>query len=212
VREQASRENRTLRPAQPLSLGVIPQGTVMASPSKEQQEAAQQFFGLVVSALKNDKGVHAETAIAAAARMAGTFLFRSFAFPLSTVTPGQSVFSDQANEQGPKLVQVLGNVLAHIGVKLDSSKIVANQDPAHQLQLDFLSTQRQLEPVFLRTVSAFKLSYVQAAESAAIATALLIQKCVPVLEPHLAFGIAAYGFVEGSKTAPDPVILERVAV
>ncbi|GAB2534180.1 hypothetical protein GCM10027065_02180 [Rhodanobacter koreensis] len=184
----------------------------MTSPSKEQQEAAQQFVGLVVTALNNDKGVHAETAIAATARMAGTFLFRSFAFSLSSVTPGQAVLSDVANEQGPRLVQILGNVLAHVGIELDSSKLVPNKDPAHQPQLDFLSTQRQLEPVFLRTQEALNLSYVEAAQAAAIATALLIQKCVPVLEPHLAFGIAAYGFVEGSKTAPDPVTLDRVAV
>jgi hypothetical protein len=30
--------------------------------------------------------------------------------------------------------------------------------------------------------------------------------------PHLAFGIAAYGFVEGSKTAPDPVVSAGSAV
>jgi len=184
----------------------------MASPTKEQQEAAQEFAGLVIAALKNDRGVHAETAIAATARMAGTFLFRSFAFPISSVTPGQAVFSDAANEQGPKLAQILGNVLAHIGVKLDSSRLVPNKDPAHQPQMDFLSTQKLLEPSFSRTQDALNLSYSEAAESAAMATALLVQKCIPVLDPHLAFGIAAYGFVEGTKTAPDPVILERVAV
>lgn len=180
----------------------------MASPSKEQQEAAQQFVDLAISALKNDKGVHAETAIAATARMAGTFLFRSFAFPLPSVTPGQAVFSDAANEQGPKLLQILGSVLAHIGIKLDSSKLGTNQDPDHRPQLDFLSTQKPLEPVFSRTMAALNLSYVEAAESAAIATAALIEKCLSVLDPHIAFGIAAYGFVEGSKTAPDPVMLD----
>jgi hypothetical protein len=78
--------------------------------------------------------------------------------------------------------------------------------------MDFLSTQKLLEPSFSRTQDALNLSYSEAAESAAMATALLVQKCIPVLDPHLAFGIAAYGFVEGTKTAPDPVILERVAV
>jgi hypothetical protein len=184
----------------------------MAAPTKEQQQAAQQFVGLVIAALKNDKGVHAETAVAATARMAGTFLFRSFAFPLSSVTPGQAVFSDAANEQGPKLVQILGNVLAHIGITLDKSKLGAKQDPEHQSHVEFLSTQRLLEPVFSRTKNALGLSYIAAAESAAIATALLIQQCLPVLEPHVAFDIAAYGFVEGSKTAPDPVTIEQVAV
>jgi len=184
----------------------------VASPTKEQQDAAQQFVSLVIEVFKNERGVHAETAIAGVARMAGTFLFRSFAFPLSSVQSGQAVLSDVANEQGPKLIQALGSVLAHIGVTLDRSKLGANKDPQHQPQLDFLVTQKQLEPRFSQVMQALGLSYVQAAESAAIATAILIKQCVPVLDPNIAFGIAAYGFVEGSKTAPDPVVLADGAV
>jgi hypothetical protein len=184
----------------------------MASPTKEQQQAAQEFVNQVIAALKTDSGVHAETAIAATARMAGTFLFRSFAFPLSSVAPGQAVFSDIANEQGPKLIPILGNVLAYFGINLDTSKLGAKQSPEHHPHLEFLATQRLLEPAFSRTKDSLGLSYVAAAESAAIATALLIKKCVPVLDSHVAFGIAAYGFVEGSKTAPDPVVIEQVAV
>ncbi|HJR12676.1 MAG TPA: hypothetical protein VJ833_02110 [Rhodanobacteraceae bacterium] len=184
----------------------------MASPTKEQQDAAQQFVGLAIEALKNERGVHAETAIAGVARMAGTFLFRSFAFPLASVHPGQAVLSEAANEQGPKLIQALGNVLAHIGVVLDKSKLGVNKDPEHRPMLDFLATQKRLEPLFSRVMQALGLSCPQAAESAAIATAILIKQCVPVLDPNLAFGIAAYGFVEGSKTAPDPVVLAGSAV
>ena len=184
----------------------------MTSPSRQQQDAAQQFVSLVIGAIKTDKGVHAETAIAATARMGGTFLFRSFEFPLTEVAPGQAVFSDAANEQGPKLVQILGKVLAHIGFKLDSAKLGAARNPDFQPLLDFLSTQRQLEPLFCRVKDDLNLSYVEAAESAAMATGLLIQKCGSVLEPHCAFDIAAYGLVEGSKTAPDPVVIARAAV
>jgi hypothetical protein len=184
----------------------------VASPTKEQQDAAQQFVGLAIEAFKNERGVHAETAIAGVARMAGTFLFRSFAFPPSSVQPGQAVLSDAANEQGPKLIQALGNVLAHIGVVLDKSKLGVNKDPEHRPMLDFLATQKRLEPLFSRAMQAPGLSYLQAAESAAIATAILIKQCAPVLDPNLAFGIAAYGFVEGSKTAPDPVVLAGSAV
>lgn len=46
----------------------------------------------------------------------------------------------------------------------------------------------------------------QAAESAALAVAIIIKLCVEVLDPTTAFGIAAYGFVEGRKTAPEPPI------
>ena len=41
----------------------------------------------------------------------------------------------------------------------------------------------------------------------AVATALLIRHCAQTLDPNTAFGIAASGFVEGTKTAPEPVHL-----
>ena len=177
----------------------------MTALTEEQQAAAQQFVDLALEALKDERGVHAETAVAGIARMAGTFLFRSFAFPLPSLQPGQAELSDVANEQGPKLMQILGGVLAHIGGELDASRLGVNRDPAHQPQLDFLSTQKRLEPPFSKTMQAFHLSCVQAAESAAMATAFLIKRCVPLLDPNIAFNIALYGFVEGSKTAPAPI-------
>jgi hypothetical protein len=47
----------------------------------------------------------------------------------------------------------------------------------------------------------------EAAQAGAVATALLIRHCAQILDPNTAFGIAALGFVEGTKTAPEPVHL-----
>jgi divalent metal cation (Fe/Co/Zn/Cd) transporter len=49
------------------------------------------------------------------------------------------------------------------------------------------------------------LSLQDAADSAAAATALIIQQSLPVLDPNVAFGIAVYGFIEGSKTVPEAI-------
>ena len=179
----------------------------MAGLRQEQIDAAQAFANATIGALQTDKGVHAETAIAATARMAGTFLFRSFGFPLKDVQPGQAVLSEQANEQGPQLIQVLGAVLEHIGVQLDHEKLGATAPDQNQPQLAFLETQRTLEPGYLDIRSRFSLSPHEAAIAAAVATALLIQQSASVLPPEVAFGLAVYGFVEGSKTVPDPVTL-----
>jgi hypothetical protein len=113
--------------------------------------------------------------------------------------------------QGPRLIQILGAVLAQAGLNLDSSKLGTSVNTASQPLLAFLDTQRQLEPVFTGIKERLDLSYQEAADSAAVATALLIQQCAPVLDPNAAFGIAAYSFVEGSKTAPDPVSISRPA-
>lgn len=42
---------------------------------------------------------------------------------------------------------------------------------------------------------------------AAAASAVLIFQFAKYLEPNVAFGIAAFGITEGSKTAPEPVLL-----
>ena len=91
----------------------------MVSLSQEQVEAAQAFADTTVAVLQTERGVHAETAVAGTARMAGTFLFRSFGFAPEGVKPGQPVLSDEANEQGPRLIEVFGFSLEQVGIKLD---------------------------------------------------------------------------------------------
>jgi hypothetical protein len=180
---------------------------VMVALKQQQIDTAKEFVSAVVGAMKSDRGVHAETAIAGAARMAGTFLFRSFGFPLSDVEPGQAVMSDQANEQGPILVEVLSDTLTRLKIDLDRARLGDAPGPENQPQLSFLETQRLLEPEFTVIRNRHGLSGQEAAESGAVASALLIHHCLKILDPHVGFNIAAYGFVEGAKTAPDPVVL-----
>ncbi len=175
--------------------------------TKAQIEAASQFADATVDGIKTDLGVHAETAVAAAARMAGTFLFRSFGFALGDVQPGQAVFSDKGNEQGPVLVSIMGAILTQLGIS-PGEKTHGDESPSQlRPNQDFLSTQRSLEPNFLSIAEQHGLSGQSAAYAAAAATAILIQRASKVLDPREAFDIAVYGFIEGTKTAPDPVSL-----
>ena len=89
----------------------------------QQIKVAQDFANATIEALNTEQGIHAETAVAGAARMAGTFLFRSFGFPLQDIQPGQVVLSDQANAQGPVLLEILGSVLSQIGIVLDEEEL-----------------------------------------------------------------------------------------
>lgn len=171
---------------------------------KEQIEAAGQFADATIAALRDAKGVHAETAVAAAARMAGTFLLRSFGLPIDGIEAGQVVLSEQANEQGPALVGILAGVLESRGVELDRGRLANEPGEEHKPLLGFLETLRRLGPAFARIRERLGLSHREAAESAAAATALLIRQTAQALDPNVAFHIAAYGFVEGAKTAPGP--------
>jgi hypothetical protein len=88
----------------------------MSSTAEKQFAAAREFNTVIVDKLTNEKGVHANTAIAAAARMAGTFLFRSFNLPLQNLEPGAAILSDAANEKGPFLYDLMSGVLQQMNV------------------------------------------------------------------------------------------------
>ena len=127
----------------------------MGSLSQQQIEAAQEFVNTTIDTLRTEKGVYAETAIAGAARMAGTFMFHSFEFNLDGVKAGQAVYSDMANVQGLMLVQRPGSVLSHMGITLD--KELLSKPPGTEIQplLGVLETQWMLEPEHLMTKNPF---------------------------------------------------------
>ena len=177
----------------------------MGEISQTQFDAAERFANAAIEALRDERGVHAETAIAATARMAGTYLFRSFGFELEGEKPGQPVLSEQANEQGPRLVQILSGVLGQMGITPDQTKLDEPTGPENEPNLGFLETQKRLEADFNKIKEQLGISLNESAESAAVATAILIRECAEVLDPSIAFGIAVYGFIECAKTYPAPI-------
>ena len=93
----------------------------MATLTKEQTDAAGEFANATIAALKIGEGVHPPTIIAASARMAGTYLFRSFDLELPGLKPGQVVLSEAANEQSAQLIQITAGILSRIGTKIADS-------------------------------------------------------------------------------------------
>jgi len=168
-------------------------------------QAAREFVDLAIDKLSDERGVHAETVIAGVGRIAGTFLFRSFGFELPDSKPGQAVLSEQANEQGPRLVNITAMVLTDAHVQLDQNAINDDLMKGHEPLLDFLSTQQRLEPAFNDIRNKLGLSLTQAADAGALAAAMLIQQTSQVLDPNVAFQLAVYSFIEGSKTIPADV-------
>ena len=160
---------------------------------------------IIVKALRTEKGVHSETAIAAAARMAGTFLFRSFNFPLKDLKPGSAVLSDAANDSGPILIQALGAGLKALKVTLDSAKLRGDVPNENRPQISVNETQARVEAAFRKVSAELDLTPEQSAHACALAAARLIHMSSAVLDPHIGFSVAAYGFIEGSKTAPIPL-------
>lgn len=174
----------------------------MTALTEAQLQAAAEFGTTAVRAFDEGGTFPAETVIGSVARMAGSFLLRSFGFPLTGVEPGAALLSEEANQEGPRLVEVLGVVLQGVGVKLDPSRLSAAQATVKGQKQSLLQTQKVLEGPFAAIRDKYGLSAAEAADSAAAATAVLIKNCSKLLDPHVAFSLAVYGFIEGSKTAP----------
>ena len=179
----------------------------MQSITQQQIDAAQEFANTVVSELRTDKGVHAETAVASVARMAGTFLFRSFGFQLPDVEPGGVVLSEQANEAGPRLIQVLAGALAEIGVALDEQKLGATRlagEPAEARLPGNPEAPRAAVLGHPRRGTGSRSSKRPTPGPSPRRSSCT--SAPSVLDPNVAFGVAVYGFIEGTKTAPHPVV------
>ena len=175
---------------------------------KKLADAAGEYANAAIAAFKVPGGVHPPTVVAACARMAGTSLFRSFELRLPGVEPGQAVLSKEADEHAPMLLGVAARILANRGIVLPSSPPGPVVDDKARPTLGFLETQRRLEPLFSPIQARHALSLRQAAQASAIAVALLIHHFARHLPPITAFGLAAFAFIEGSKTAPDPGTLD----
>jgi hypothetical protein len=174
----------------------------VGSLTQAQLQAAADFGTAAMQAFDQGGTFPAETVIGSVARMAGSFLLRSFGLPLAGIEPGAVVLSERANEQGPRLVQVLAAVLQGIGVTLDDTRLAGAQSAAKGQRESFLQTQETLERQFTEIRDQYGLTDAESADSAAAAVAVLIKNCAQLLDPHVGFGLAVYGFIEGAKTAP----------
>lgn len=166
-----------------------------------QVQAAEEFAEL---APKRLQATNVATVIAGTARMAGTFLFRSFNFHFEGAKPGDAALSVEANEKGPRLMNILGGVLSYLGIDVGDG-FVESTDKNNEPTLEFLDTQKLLEPQFDKIRRKYELSFEDAADATAAAVAFLIKENSEGIDKDVAFGIGVYGFIEGTKTIPFPL-------
>jgi hypothetical protein len=167
---------------------------------EKQHQAAGLVVDLVSSRLGGDQGVHPETAIMSAARLAGCMLLRSFQFDLEAHEPGSILLSPEANERGPHLINVLGTMLTNFGIALDQSKFGA--DKGEESNLSYLEAMDIFQNEALGILKSSQLDYEKGAEAIAMATAFIVKECSKNIGAETGFNAAVYGFIEGSKTIP----------
>jgi len=171
--------------------------------TEEQNRAAGDFVDLIAGRLGSGRAIHPETAIATSARISGSLLLRSFGFDLESPEPGTVLLSSEANERGPALVNLLGEFLAKNQITLDSVKLGGAQEQrGAEPNLTTQESLALLQADALKISTRHSLSLQQAAEAAALATGFIIKECVSSIGGETGFNVAAFGFVEGSKTVP----------
>lgn len=168
-------------------------------------EAADLLSATLRKVLALDGGLHAETLIASAARMAGSTAFLSFAAPLGALEPGSVVVTDAGNALGPRLVGTLFATLRSLGhTEVDEARLGGARDTTAGSRLSLAQTQTLLGPWYLKIKEVCGLSYEEMAHAGAVTTAVLIHDCDAVLPVHNGCAIAIDGLVESIKTVPQP--------
>lgn len=175
--------------------------------TQAQNKAVGEFVDLIASKAGNSgRAVHPETAISSAARVAGSLLLRSFNLRIESASPGTVVLSNEANEKGPQLINIMAAFLSSAGVPLDQALMGGEQaQRGAEPQLSTLQALSLLQADALKIANSNKLSLEEAAQSAALATAFIVKECVRNLRAETGFNVAAFGFIEGSKTVPPPI-------
>jgi hypothetical protein len=165
-----------------------------------QNNAVNDIVEMIVSVIGNgSREIDTTEAISSTARLAGSFLFRSFGFKIDNPKPGTVMLSVDANTKGSQLINITHAVLQNFGIQIDNNKMSnGNKNKAESNFIDVIS---KVQVPALKIMNKNDLSFEQMAQSAAIATAFIIQQSNNI-SPEEGFGIAIYHYIEGSKTYP----------
>lgn len=166
-------------------------------------EAAQLLSGTLRKLLVTEKGVHAQTLVVAAARMAGTMLYRAFCAGDQGLRPGSIVMSDGANKYGPVLMNTMFATLRQLGHgDIDEKALHGAGQTTASSHVTLADTQTMFEPWYRKTQEVCGLSPQEMAGAAAITAGILIHECREVLDVNAGCAIAVHGMVESAKTVP----------
>jgi hypothetical protein len=168
--------------------------------TNNQNEAVNDIVEMVVEVIGNGtREIDTMEAISSTARLAGSFLFRSFDIKINDANPGTVLLSEEANTKGPQLVNITYAILQNFGIQIDENKM-SNGNSKHS-ESNFVEVISKVQVPALEIMKKNKLNYEQMAQSAAIATAFIIQQSRNIT-PEEGFGIAIFHYIEGSKTYP----------
>ncbi len=168
-------------------------------------QAGADVYQAILRSISDERGVHLQTAIAAAGYLAGTAILKSCGLDVSTLTPGSAVFTDRVNEIGPGVVQ---DVLNRVSSGVRSGPIDLNAPlaelvpPNHQPLRSYENLLPLLWPQCQAILDRHQVSMEQAAFACSAAVAKLILDGQAQLSVAIGKAIAIEAMVKASKTVP----------
>lgn len=179
-----------------------------ASDTSNAPALPEQIVMLVITALQNERGVHAETAISAAAVLTGELVLRSSHFDFSALTPGSAILSDEVNHilfeaEGQLTVSdIFINALYSQGIDVSKESWPENVPDEHQVIMEPLEIVATIRPQIASLFAAQQIDGLECAYACAQATALLVAQTRRVLDPNIGKTLALEAMLRGAKTVP----------
>jgi hypothetical protein len=164
-------------------------------------EASKAIYSAALNCLQDERGVHAETAVAAVSAICGEELLRACHVDLTQFPQGGIVLVDQVNDSGPRMLGYLEQLLDDLAVEHsdDWSKKIPSE---HHPQRDPLKLAHELRPHLQSLFSKHGLNEEQAAYATCMALAYLIRDCQNVLPAAVSVTIAYNVLVRAAKSVP----------
>lgn len=177
---------------------------------KKRHEAAMEFLKAFQERMPLVHGKpHAGTALAVAARLAGTNLFRSL-YDQKDFTPGVAVLSEEVNEAWPPLMNMFAHYCKQNGLDVLTKPMVTTFPEKDKPLMDTDQVLQEYQNSYHNVMKNHGLDYLNAAYAGIIVSSIIFEyhcKRVRDIDPYVAAGIVVMGIVEGAKTAP-PVLGE----
>jgi hypothetical protein len=173
---------------------------------RQLDQAAQKLIQHIGAYLREDRGVHIETAIAAAGSLAGVTLLRSTGLPLPTSEPGkvQLVLSDLVNERGSDLIKFMSAVCPALGLDptFDTSDVPPEHQPNPNMFDGVLLWVKDLESPCNALLDELQIDADVRAHAYALASLEIVKSGEQILPSPVGKALAVSAIVAGSKTAP----------
>jgi hypothetical protein len=171
--------------------------------TKNHIEAMNDLLKMVKPLIeKGQEDINSNEPISILAILAGSFLFRSFEIKLDNLNPGSviNIHSELEQSKEKELIIITQSSLELIDVDIDLNLLILNNQNIEQ-KINFIDIISKVQEPALQIMKNHNLTYVQLAQSAAIATSYYIQQSEKY-NIEEGFKTAIYYYFVGSRTCP----------